>query len=45
MIRKNFYITRKQENCLKQVYQRIGKRESIQIREALDLYFQEIGIV
>ena len=44
MIRKNIYITRNQQGMLSEVKKRIGKQESTQIREALDLYFQEIGV-
>lgn len=43
MIRKNFYITDRQERLLKMVRSKIDKPESIQIRDALDLYFAELG--
>lgn len=44
MIRKNMYITKKQDHYLKYLFRRTGKTESIQMREALDLYFMELGL-
>lgn len=44
MVRKNMYITQRQDTILRFIRAKIRKPESVQIREALDLYFFRLGI-
>lgn len=44
MVRKNVYITKRQNKLLSMVKYKIGKQESTQIRDALELYFSELGL-
>lgn len=44
MFRKNMYITRAQDRGLKKVFSQYGKSESQQLREALVMYFEQLGI-
>ncbi len=43
MFRKNLYITKAQRRLFDKVYQKYGKSESQQVREALCLYFEQLG--
>lgn len=43
MFRKNLYITKAQRRLFGKVYQKYGKSESQQVREALCLYFEQLG--